>query len=519
MRLYHKHFCRYIKNLLLLKRYYEQYLCFKVRLFKIRRPPIKSKEVEMKKYLIAGLTLISSVEANMEPLQGKEIITARSYLFTRPAYQGIGLHQSLWHNILLDTSKKGALLIAPVYQKSIKPDDIKTFFLPPQAPVVNVTNQESFTNMLPFWLGLPDDFTGNFTFAPRQQQAGFLIEYRHMIGDFLEIPFFANSWIDIQAPVMEVRNNMHFTQSDVENAPSSTLPVHDIISAFNNPTWDYSKISNASIKKMGLSEIRLAIGTTFLSTERGYVATYSALSLPTGNKFNDLYMFTPQTGYNGYVGIIWGALLECPLTQPGCRQKLSFQLSIENNWLIRNHQYRTFDINGKPWSRFLLFRQQYDTENNLIPGVNVMTQKVRISPHSVLEFSAGLRGTMENGFQAEIGYNLWGFGGESLRMTSSWSGQYGIAGTNPNTSSSGSNIHHRAANDTHFKTVLLTDIDLNSGLMPSALIQRLYGSAGFIKKGPKKDFTLGLGGSLDIPQNSTKSLFAWSLWFNVGAGF
>lgn len=472
----------------------------------------------MKKYLITLLALTSPLEATMDPLLGKEIMYARSFLWTRPGYQQLALHQALWHNPLLDISRKGAFLIAPVYQKSRNPQDIKTFFLPPNTPNVKVSNTALDRDMLAFWLGLPDDFSGEFTFAPRQKQAGFLVEFRYMIGDFLDIPFLENSWVDVQAPVMEVQNNMNLTQWNVQNAGASTAAVYDIISAFNNPDWEYSKINGQS-KKLRLSELRLAIGTTFFSTGRSYAATYSALSIPTSSPYNGEYMFSPQVGYNAHVGIIWGALLEVPLTRPGCKDKLSFQLSIENNWTIRNHQYRTIDIENKPWSRFLYFRKQYQAEDVLIPGVNVMTQKVRVSPHSVLEFSAGFRGTLANGVQGEIGYNLWGFGGDSIKLTSSWTGEYGIAGTLPNTTANGSTLRYRAPNDAEFKAITLTELDLNTAAMPSALIQRIYGSLGFIKKSARCDGIFGVGGSVDIPQNKTKALATWNLWFTAGGGF
>ncbi len=472
----------------------------------------------MKKYLISVLAFISPLKATMDPLVSKEIIFARSFLWTRPGYQQLALHQALWHNPLLDFSRKGAFLIAPFYQRSMNPQDIKTFFLPPNEPALKVSNTALDRDMLAFWLGLPDNFSGNFTIAPRQQQAGFLVEFRYMIGDFLDIPFLENSWVDVQAPITEVRNNMNLAQWNVQNAAPSTTPVNNIITAFDNPAWEYSKIGG-SMKKLGLSELRFAVGTTYFSTNRGYAATYSAISLPTSAKYNGEYMFSPQIGYNGHVGIIWGMLLEVPFTRPGCRDKLTFQLSMENIWTIRNHQYRTLDIQGKPWSRFLLFRKQFQAEDVLIPGVNVMTQKVRVSPHSVLEFSAGLRGTLENGFQGEVGYNLWGFGGDSIKLTSSWTGQYGIAGTEPNTTANGSTLRYRAPNDLEFRAIKLTELDLNTAAMPSALIQRFYASLGFIKKTDRCDAIVGVGGSMDIPQNKTKALATWNLWFTAGGDF
>jgi hypothetical protein len=55
--------------------------------------------------------------------------------------------------------------------------------------------------------------------------------------------------------------------------------------------------------------------------------------------------------------------------------------------------------------------------------------------------------------------------------------------------------------------------------MPSAVVHRIYGSLGFTKKSKKVDGIFGVGGSLDIPQNDTKSLSIWNLWFTVGGGF
>ena len=85
--------------------------------------------------------------------------------------------------------------------------------------------------------------------------------------------------------VSHVENNLHLQQSNVQNAASTNLTVYDILTAYNNPEWDYLKI-NGRTKDTHIPEVRIVVGTTVLSTSNGaYAASYSGFSIPTKRNY------------------------------------------------------------------------------------------------------------------------------------------------------------------------------------------------------------------------------------------
>lgn len=456
-------------------------------------------------------------------LQAHDPKSSQTFLFTRPGQQNLCLKQAIWHNLLYDKETRSALDLAVYHQKSTHADKIQAYFLPAYRTQLLVNTTAINRDVLPFWLQLPADFNGVLKIGPQQTQTGFTIEGRHNLGNLFDIGSFggANLFQDWclfgSVSVDWVKNNWNLTQSNVTGAGPTTSPVYDILTAFNNPEWAYSKV-NGPTHQNGLSEIRLGLRTTFLSSDRAQVATYSSISIPTKKKPVPTYIFEAQNGY-GHVGIVWGIGFQFPFSTAEEKYKLAGTINFENIYLIRNHQYRTFDLNLKEWSRFLLLRKQGDASDTLIPGVNVLTHKVRISPHNIMDFSTGFRLTMKC-IEGEVGFGVWGHKGERCRIyNGTWVPEYGIAGTLPNTTASNSTISYRAPNDATFVTIIQNDINLNSGAQTGCVAYKAYGSLGFKNYGEKCDNTFNIGGVVEFPHNPTDILSTWGIWTSAGIAF
>lgn len=448
---------------------------------------------------------------------------SRSFLFTHPAQQNLALRQALWHNLLYNKIKKSAIEVAGFFQKTSKSVDISQYFLPPNRESLLVNSTAVNRDVLPKWLGLPDNFSGRLALAPTQTQGGFLIEGRYNLGELLDFGNFAGvsifqNWSAYWSiAFIDVKNNLNLTQTEVQNPGPTSNPVYDIISAFNNPTWNYDKINGAT-HKQGVSEIRLGLATTFIATERAQLASYSTLSIPTRTNLSNVYLFNSEFGY-GHVGVVWGLCFQAPLSRDTESYLLAWTVNLENNFLIRNQQHRTFDLNLKPWSRFILMRKKDQPGDVLVPGVNVLTHKVRVSAHAIVDFSTGLRYS-KGKLEADIGYGLWAHGGERCRITSnSWVADYGLAGTLPNTSASTSTVSNQGINDPAFVTIVADDLDLKSGEMSQNFVNKVYGSVGFKNKGDSFDSDGGIGAFVEVPHNKTNAFTQWGLWATVGAAF
>ena len=65
---------------------------------------------------------------------------------------------------------------------------------------------------------------------------------------------------------------------------------------------------------------------------------------------------------------------------------------------------RTFDLKGKPYSRYMLFFDK--GTNSLVPGINVLTKDCNVKPHNYVNVITGIRFKYYKAV-GEIGYELW----------------------------------------------------------------------------------------------------------------
>ena len=472
----------------------------------------------MKTRIILGMSLFLLCTT-----QGTTPKYSRSFLFTRPVQQNLALKQALWHNLLYNKEKKVALEVAGFFLKTTESKRISQYFLPPNRDALLVSSTALNRDVLPKYLSLPDNFSGYLALSPEQTQGGFLVEGRYGLGDLLDfgefvgVEIFKNWFFYSSIAFVDVKNNLNLTQSLVQNPGPSSSTVYDIITAFNNPTWGYDKINGAQHSK-GVSEIRAGLATTVIGTERVHLGSYSLLSIPTQTSLKNEYLFNSEYGY-GHVGVVWGVTFQVPFNKNTHSYLLAWTMNFESIFLIRNHQYRTFDLNLKPWSRFILMRKKDQAQDVLIPGVNVLTHRVRVSPHAITDFVTGLR-LSKGALEAEVGYGLWAHGGERCKITGdSWIPDYGLAGSLPNTSASTSTVANQGPNDPVFVTIIENDIDLHSGEMSQNFVNKIYGAIGFKNLGEGINTDGGIGGFFELPHNRTNAFRQWGLWVTVGVAF
>ena len=464
---------------------------------------------------IASLVCFVTLSLNADP----NPISAHSFLYVHPAgFQNIALEQSLWHIPLFHKEIKSAVQVTGFYQDSFHTEKLSQFFMPLFRPVVRVNATALDRDVNPFWLQLPNTFDGYMTLTPEFHSYGVRLEARHMIKEFIPISFLENSWVFVSAPVVVVKQNLSLQQYNVQNSGPTVNPdVYDITTAFDNPLWEYSKITERP-SQTALGEIRIGYGTTFYSNGRAHAATYASASIPTYKKQKFHYMFENQIGNKHHFGVLWGLSLQLPINRETDWYQVNLHADLENTFLLRNHQHRTFDLHYKQWSRFLLMRSKYEGGDVTVPGVNVLTLDVRVSPHSIIDFAAGVRVTAYD-FEIDCGYGLWAFAGERIRYTKDWVETYGIAGSVPLTTSSESTIATIAANDLVFVPIKLSDIDFCSAQMPPVLVNKFYTMIGYTHRGLKHDIICGAGGFIELPHNKTKEFSLWGAQVKAGVSF
>jgi hypothetical protein len=238
---------------------------------------------------------------------------------------------------------------------------------------------------------------------------------------------------------------------------------------------------------------------------------------------------------NGHVGVGGAIYLQILLNCNPEKFAWSFYANLDGTYFFRNRQMRTFDLKGKPWSRYMLYTRLNSPPGTTIPGVNVLTLDTVVRPFGFADFSMGWRINTPP-FEFEFGYDIWGFGGEKLKLSSPLQSpfnrncgglnQFGIAGKGTieaqgqqiAATASCSTIACQAEDDPCFVCITENDIDLCSAAAGSILNQKVHGAVGIEHIGDHTNGFAGFGFFFEFPQKNS-SLATYGFWFKVGGSF
>ncbi len=472
----------------------------------------------MKKYALTFFILICF---STYLYAGLQEVFSRSFMFTRPAYYNTAMQQQLWHSIIYN--KRGnslsSIQLITFYQHSIDQRKTQRYFLIKGKNELLVSGDANVTllatrDVRAEWLNLPNNFKGNLAINPEQQQLGFFIEYHQDLKEWIDHSFFNKTFLDISIPFVSVENDLNLVQFNVANK-SNTAP-HDIIGAFQQQAWKYSKITGKR-SRFGAAEIKINFGRSYLSEDYFQIIYSSSLTIPAGKTQDPQFIFDPVVGNNRYVGLGGAVNFQIKLNSDPSQYSFCFFINFEAIYLIRNKQFRTFDLKHKPWSRFLLYNKQGAKPNQNIPGVNLLTVDTVSRPFGMFDFSGGWRIQNEQ-FEVELGYNAWGHGDEHLKLRRKFTEVFGIAGSRADITASQSTINQQATDDAMFTPVTETDLDLDSAASRSALTHKAFLAGGVKKIGRKIDSFIGAGALVEIPQKNS-ALKNWGIWGKLGAAF
>jgi hypothetical protein len=448
-------------------------------------------------------------------------LDSQSFMFTRPIYQNIAA-QMAGDWVDLEYEKIGCLgfsaQVIPLYQHSIHSKDPAQYFLLNQKTSLvfkgDGTPDPELRDVRAEWFGLPNDFVGTFSVMPKQKQFGVWFEFNKDLATFSCNEYFKSLWVAIAFPFQSVENNLQPGELLVSGR-ATTFP-HDIIEALNQTTYRYAKIRDHKKRKSALAELYFKLGTTFMNRDGFIIGLYSMLVMPTYGHQDPEYTFNPFLGHNRHFGFGTGVNFQLPLNSDIHCRLISLFFNIENLYFLRNYQKRTLDLCFKPWSRYLLFNKIDGTTN--IPGVNVLTRKVKVNPFNFVDLTAGFR--LQTGWvEAEIGYDLWAHGDEQIKLKKPFpKDMYGIAGNAAGTTASKSTIEKLAPDDADFVAITEFDINRLTGSARAATVHRAHLAFGATHDQCSFILSWNLGGFIEIPQEDT-ALKNWGVWGKVAGTF
>lgn len=307
---------------------------------------------------------------------------------------------------------------------------------------------------------LPPDYHSRLSFDPIIRNE--LIDFDIYIG--LD-PWFYGMYARIFAPLVHTTWNLR-TQESIINPGSLSYPAgyfapteiprsqmvgsflqfargctitENNLIAFNN--LQFARIPLCAHSKTAFADIRLEFGWDFCADDCRHLGINIQCAVPTGNKPNACFVFSPIVG-NGHHWELGGGLTAHQLMYENQSQTVQFTAHLDANitHLFGVFQERTFDVCCKPNSRYMLTALlDRPIENNLsasptsnvvnqddpvinpnaqfmnryTPLANISTDFVKVSNSVQADIVVLFQFTTEC-YSLEFGYNFWAIGCERI---------------------------------------------------------------------------------------------------------
>ncbi|MEX2437969.1 MAG: hypothetical protein WD449_01815 [Candidatus Babeliales bacterium] len=459
--------------------------------------------------------------------------SSQTFIYPRPLFNNLAARQSIWHRYYYEKAgdASAALQILGMYQETIASNNVTNYFTFNGKNCLSVRGDAYSCNrdIRAEWIGIDDpNFFGEFSLNPSQRQAGVLLDYMNSFSSYTDAPFFDGWWFGASMPLIMVKNDIGIDQSISATAPCCP---QDIVQAFDQFSWKYARFSDCELQDLGIGNIYLRLGTAYAAHHGHEIGYYVSAILPGGAHQNAKYIFDPFTGNNRHFGLGLGVTLALRILDYHTNGNIILFFNIENELYLNNTQLRTFDLKGKPWSRYLLYNS-LDGERN-IPGVNILTREVQIKPYNVFDLSTGLR-WQNDCFEGEIGYDLWGHGSERIRLKEPFPKKYGIAGTGTimrecpecevGATASCSTIAEQGPNDKDkdnkgiFVPITMLNLDFNSAISREVLTNKFHAAIGYNYQGTCHDLFFAMGAFWEIPENNA-AFEQFGAWAKLGGTF
>lgn len=403
---------------------------------------------------------------------------------------------------------------------------------------------------------IPSDVqTGSFSskacFSAQQSVFGIGFAYKQRLS--CKCDGSTGFWLELAGPVERVKNNINIKEI-IENDGGGADPnelgldesphVDSVKAAFSQRNWKYGRIDPACYQsKWELSFIEFKLGYNTFTSECATFNGYAGFVAPTGTRVRGKLLFEPIVGNDKHWGVMFGSASRFNLIRR-CNIDVDWLFDHNTRYLFSNLQVRSFDLIGKPWSRYMEVYSSPEqaskakTEANFslgTSGINVFTNCVRVKP--------GFQGIFNTGWQiryygncwtwlGELGYNLFARQAERLELDCCNILQ-GVAlknivglGETTTARTIKSNYENPAADisvgvDFNARYLELSDcdIDLESASVPAIISHTVYGTFGVKGEGNCPYFG-GVGASYEFQQKEINTaLERWTVWAKFGLTF
>lgn len=508
-------------------------------------------------------------------------VYGKTYLSFRPAFEvGTPLRLSLMQDAMnAREDGKGGTVQAVVFGgQTGDPVDIARYFLPNDRACVRVA-EDMNNNFLradinAAYVGvvtvpianknaaeinaiIPQmTFESMLTFKPRRTEVGLGGVYMQRLSE--------NFWFDVSASVIQARHCLGVCENIINaggpgpSAGFGYANVTQMMCACPSPVT-YGRWTNKLMKITRCPQVEIRLGDRYEHCPGCETNGYLGFIIPTGNKPCQFFLFEPVVGNGKHAGWYTGLNGTYALTNTDERT-FAFHFDVLTRYLFSNNQMRSFDLKGRPWSRYMwawLNNNELSTPTVAANIAAANEQLANLVDHSTFcvnvapgwSADASIAGQFKKGgFSLEVGYHAYakeaedicwlcnncfksGMGVEALSnymrrwaaddprpKTRSFARPYDyVFAANPDVVDSIANSTVTAWPSTYVE-IKQEDLDITSAQQPATFAQGFYASMGYTWQDCTYPPMLFIGGSYDCASDNS-FISNWKVWLRLGVSF
>lgn len=202
--------------------------------------------------------------------------------------------------------------------------------------------------------------------------------------------------------------------------------------------WSTDGDGCKGLSRTRFADIELVFGYNFWCCEDYYFGVNARTELPTGNKPCGQYFFEPIVGNGGHWTVGAGINAKHTFWHTSCENRWSVYLDANITHLFDANQCRSFDLVGKPNSRYMLAQKLTTATNGLdgqaavgtpplipstlqfanafTPVANLTTLPIKVSAAVQGDIALKFEYATKCGFTWDFGYNFWGRSCENISL-------------------------------------------------------------------------------------------------------
>lgn len=308
-----------------------------------------------------------------------------------------------------------------------------------------VSGRNSTSDLMAENFYLPRDYKSTLTFSPKRQYFQLDLEFHMNLDEWVQ-----GLSIGIYGPFVHSRHDLNFEESNVTKGSTgyaagyfdaTAIAFGDLNSSFASyaagtstikttnvkaNTLQYAKFNNEDHSQNEFGELRLEIAYDFLLAEDYHLGIGFQVAAPTGHRPTGDYLFEP-IATNGKHWEVGGSISgHYTMWRSEDEEKhFDFVMQADFMHLLKGRQTRTFDLVGKPLSRYMLAEKMQKNDGTLAttdtgnpkptyqfakeyaPVANISTLDVKTSV-GIQADVVGMFNFTSKGFTWDLGYEFFG---------------------------------------------------------------------------------------------------------------